>query len=165
MPVSRRCSVAGPAGAPTRVIGTSAVFPDAVSSVQMWKSRSNTIRSPFDVIDGQSTRPLPNVVIGFGAAPGSRGIVTCQMFSAPPRSDTKYNEPPLPHIGQRSFAPPCVTARQADGASGTVKSRSQISASSRWLWPCRHHWPDAEPRADIASSRPSGDAAEKNSLA
>ena len=130
----------------------------------MRKSRSNTMAVPRASIDGHSTRPSAKRVICLAGA--SAVVDICQMFSIPVRSETKNSDRPSPaHIGHNSFAPPLVSARHADGLSGADRSRSQISDSSRWLWPCRHHCPDALPRAVIASVRPSGEAAEKNSLA
>src|SRR4029079_18223167 len=88
--VSRRCSGDGPAGAPTREIGTSAVLPEAVSSFQIRKFRSKTIVSPRAVADGHSTRPSLNAVTLRGTAPAV--VAVCQMVAAPLRSDTQNTE-------------------------------------------------------------------------
>ncbi len=83
--VSRRCSTAGPAGAPIRAIGNALVRPLATSSFQIPKLRSNTTTSPRSVIDGHSTRPSLKRVSWRGV-PAATDV--CQMFSAPPRSET-----------------------------------------------------------------------------
>src|ERR1017187_8944641 len=108
---------------------------------------------------GHSTRPSWNCVTCRGAPPLRR---VSQRFSAPPRSlmkDTRAASA-LP-IGPRHLkSPPASFSYLGAG----VNVASQISDSSRWLWPCRHHWLDVLPRAVKASDLPSGEGAEKNSL-
>src|ERR1041385_289451 len=104
---------------------TRAAWFDDVSSVQISKSCSNAIKRPSYEIDGQSTRPLRNVVSCFAAAVDP-GVFT-QTFCAPPRSETKYRDfQSADHIGHISFAPPVVTASYFGGAPSRT---NQTSAS------------------------------------
>ena len=151
------------AGAPRSVIATSWGCPVAVSTVQMPKSRSKAIVLPSFEIDGHNTRPSLNVVTAFAlacaSAPCTPRLETDQMFCAPLRSDMKYSPlPPAAHIGHASFAPPLVTWTYP--ASRTI----QISLSSRWLCPLRHHCEPAFARAVIATASPAGDGDAKYSV-
>src|SRR6266542_222656 len=143
----------------------------------MPKSRSKAMVLPSLEIDGQRTRPSLNEVTCFGApgtvapgtvapgtvapgtvAPGSVAPLRLQIFCAPERSDMKYSVLPSPlHIGHASFAPPFVSC------SYLVSRTSQISLSSRWLCPLRHHCEPALARAVIATTSPEGDGAAKYS--
>src|SRR5438093_1471010 len=85
------------------------------------------------------------------------------MFWAPLRSDMKYSVfPSASHIGHASFAPPFVIGSYRGGAPSRT---SQISLSSRWLWPLRHHCDPALPRAVIAIVEADGPGAAKYSVA
>ena len=79
------------------------------------------------------------------------------------RSDMKYSVlPSALHIGHASLAPPLVTGSY-DGPPLPFLT-SQISLSSRWLWPLRHHCDPALARAVIASTSPAGAGAAKYSV-
>ena len=94
-----------------------------------------------------------------GAVPVTGRVHT---FCVPLRSETKNTAlPSAAHIGHISLAPPLVTGWYC----GVAPSRAiHTSASSRWLRPLRHHWPDAVARALIASAEPFGASLEKYSF-
>src|ERR1017187_9320476 len=108
---------------------------------------------------GHSTRPSWNCVTCRGAPPLRRAS---PRFPAPPGWLMEYTPAPSAlHMGHRHLkSPPASFSYLGAG----VNVASQISDSSRWLWPCRHHWLDVLPRAVKASDLPSGEGAEKNSL-
>ena len=156
--VRRRNSAPLPAGTPRSAIGTARTPPLPVSSVQIPKSRSKTIVPPSRDRDGQSTRPESKCVNAVSRP--SRSLL--QRFSAPPRSDMKAKPSPSgSHIGHSALAPRSTMRRYPRVASSR---RSQISDSSRWLWPLRHHWAEATPRTLIRRDRPSGEGAASNSF-
>src|SRR5438876_11087767 len=66
------------------------------------------------------------------------------------------------HIGHIFLAPLSVIC-SSFGADMSLINHS--SHSSRWEWPLRHHCPYAVPRAVNANTLPSGEGAEKYSLA
>src|SRR5262249_55956763 len=156
---SVRWDTSGALGAPRRVISMGDAFPLAVSSFQREKSRSNTIVLPSYAIEGQSTGPSLNCVTAL-ASPPPTGF--SQIFPAPDWSLMKYTRAPSAlHIGQRLLkSPPCSFSY----FGAPLSAASQISLSSRWLWPCRHHCPLVLPRAVKASQSPFGEGEEKNSV-
>src|SRR6185369_9204706 len=87
---------------------------------------------------GQSTRPSVKFVSCFTCPP----FGSTQMFCAPERSDIKKTfDPSAVAIGHICFAPPWVSRVYLSPLF------SQISLSSRWLLPFRHHCPAEFPRA------------------
>src|SRR5437773_12004711 len=66
------------------------------------------------------------------------------------------------HIGHIFLAPPSVICSYLGADMSLI---NHTSHSSRWEWPLRHHCPYAVPRAVNARPLPSGEGAEKNSLA
>src|SRR5262245_48693182 len=105
--------------------------------------------------------PAPGAAAPGTAAPGTAAPDALQMFCAPDRSDMKNSVFPSPlHIGHASFDPPDVIAEYVPPAV-TI----QISLSSRWLCPFRHHCDPAFARAVIATgSPPAGEGAAKYSV-
>src|SRR5450432_270729 len=114
---------------------------------------------PSNAIVGQSTRPSVNFVSWRSAPPE---IERVHRFGAPLRSLTKYSAfPSADHIGHSFFAPAAVTRSYFGGvrAPAATPCTSQISLSSMWLCPFRHHCDDVMPRAVMAIVPSSGPVA------
>ena len=108
----------------------------------MPNSRSKAMTAPSAEIDGHSTRPEVNDVSAVLAPEPSRR----QMFSLPLRSLMKNSVcPSRAHIGHSALAPRSTSVCTAPFVTSVL--RAQISDWSMWLWPLRHHWPAAMPRA------------------
>ncbi len=156
--VIRSCSTPGPCAAPRSVKSRRRASPSASAMDQMPKSRSNTTVPRSAASIGQSSRPSVKRVSCRGAPPTS----CSHRFSVPDRSDMYSTTSSAAHIAHRFFDPGSVR-RRYDGAP-PPSSTSQISASSMWLEPFRHHWLAAIlARPDSASVPPPGDGDAKYS--